>query len=858
MLRSDEVTVKVQNLSKLTDRFRIQKEIPMVRANIIFVRNCPDTSANYAYVNCEDIGTALSVIDVLHHACLDNNILTAMIKGKDYPSSACPSQTSDHSSFGSRYRRRSPELFVETYSRSRSRSPISPRTSRTSSSSSRSDHFCPTSSTSDHSSSGSRSRPSSPKLLVERCSRSRCRSPTPSRSRRVGLDASSSTSKQYQFDKMNGSCDSYVRGETGLETGAHSSPSTSSGDTKSVKVSICGSGVTEIDLENYFSTYGTLANKIIIRQGQPNYAYVNFESNAAAQGACISSPHNINGTLVTAVQQFSKGATPTIHKPGLQLANAALPCNPLVIEKAQEDMANPFRGSKVVKIVPVVDKIVVHVPQKLAESAIKVFKKIIKASEANIVSTEISLNFCFYPILASQTKCQTLLELENKFDLKIEHNGKKLSLEQFRKEWKQIDNDIASQTTQPSSFTTGNTYHWYWFDDDTYRPYDSTVNGRIEAAFQSQTTTSVSIGSRDYIIDTASNQQINQKTYNAREIQRRQLYSVRKPNVTLHLTSHKDHIQEVERGIIEKLDSFIHETKVHLADSLQNLGLSAEIIITSASKNFVCDSVDEDNMFVIIRGTADRINQSKTELQTRIWRKERELGRTASIKLPGDWVAQDDDCELKMVPRGSHGEWASIEKRFLKPDFKACITKIERIQNKWLWEAYTVSKNRMVAKNGEDNERLLFHGTKSTPPQAIYNSEQGFDNRLASQGMYGEGAYFAELSSYSHNYAHTLDDGCKQMFLAKVITGMSYECQSSNMSLKAPPPKPIEASGGRKFEGERYDSVTAYTNGSRIYVIYELGRVYPAYLITYKTQTPEGLGYSTLFNSTQYKTFNTP
>ena len=59
----------------------------------------------------------------------------------------------------------------------------------------------------------------------------------------------------------------------------------------------------------------------------------------------------------------------------------------------------------------------------------------------------------------------------------------------------------------------------------------------------------------------------------------------------------------------------------------------------------------------------------------------------------------------------------------------------------------------MVAKNGEDNERLLFHGTKNTPPKAIYNSEQGFDNRLASQGMNGEGTYFAELSSYSHNYA---------------------------------------------------------------------------------------------------------
>jgi hypothetical protein len=35
------------------------------------------------------------------------------------------------------------------------------------------------------------------------------------------------------------------------------------------------------------------------------------------------------------------------------------------------------------------------------------------------------------------------------------------------------------------------------------------------------------------------------------------------------------------------------------------------------------------------------------------------------------------------------------------------------------------------------------------------------------------------------------------------------------------------------FEDERYDSVSGDTNGSEVFVIYEQGKTYPAYLITY-------------------------
>ena len=35
------------------------------------------------------------------------------------------------------------------------------------------------------------------------------------------------------------------------------------------------------------------------------------------------------------------------------------------------------------------------------------------------------------------------------------------------------------------------------------------------------------------------------------------------------------------------------------------------------------------------------------------------------------------------------------------------------------------------------------------------------------------------------------------------------------------------------FENERYDSVTTVRQGSVIYIVYEMSRAYPEYLITY-------------------------
>jgi hypothetical protein len=50
--------------------------------------------------------------------------------------------------------------------------------------------------------------------------------------------------------------------------------------------------------------------------------------------------------------------------------------------------------------------------------------------------------------------------------------------------------------------------------------------------------------------------------------------------------------------------------------------------------------------------------------------------------------------------------------------------------------------------------RVLWHGTRMTPPDQIALSENGLNINYANTGVYGNGIYFADNAAYSQNYAH--------------------------------------------------------------------------------------------------------
>lgn len=45
--------------------------------------------------------------------------------------------------------------------------------------------------------------------------------------------------------------------------------------------------------------------------------------------------------------------------------------------------------------------------------------------------------------------------------------------------------------------------------------------------------------------------------------------------------------------------------------------------------------------------------------------------------------------------------------------------------------------------------RILWHGTRNTPPDQIALSEQGLNVNYSSAGAYGNGIYFADNAAYS-------------------------------------------------------------------------------------------------------------
>ena len=162
------------------------------------------------------------------------------------------------------------------------------------------------------------------------------------------------------------------------------------------------------------------------------------------------------------------------------------------------------------------------------------------------------------------------------------------------------------------------------------------------------------------------------------------------------------------------------------------------------------------------------------------------------------------------------------------------IIQISRIQNTWLWGKYVSHKKRLDLKNnGNVNEKELFHGTSNNNPALIYDSEDGFDMRYSAQGMWGVANYFAVNASYSNGYAHHTPNGYKEMFLVKVLTGDSYDCQPDS-SLRMPPVKQSGSSNGKVQLGKmKYDTVTGNTHGSRVYMTYDNDKAYPTYLIEY-------------------------
>ena len=399
---------------------------------------------------------------------------------------------------------------------------------------------------------------------------------------------------------------------------------------------------------------------------------------------------------------------------------------------------------------------------------------------------------------------------------------------------------------------------WYYMDDQNIlTPYTKADSGLIEGMYTglSKDITNVMINRRRYTFDFTKMKQINSSTLHSRSIHRKvcATASEKTEEVSPSLSSEnqklvitvrgpKENLLKAKRMIEMKLKELRYTSTVSLPQAASNQ--LQQKLHTIIRKHTVDYRIKEDSTVegssphkpcrvFEIEGPEPAVHKAVTEIQAEIinFHSESPSIAGAAIEYPKEWLPQTKTTEVFKL------SYFSDERRQIASKLKetlpsVIITSVQRIQNKWLWEKYEQSKRRMNEKNaGMVNEKQLFHGSRKTSAERIYDSEEGFDMRFSSQGSWGQANYFAADASYSDSYAYVKTDGNKELFLARVLTGDSYTSRSDT-TLRMPPEK-THSDSKVQLKQLRYDTVNGVTRGSQVFMTYSNDKAYPAYLIVY-------------------------
>jgi poly [ADP-ribose] polymerase 7/11/12/13 len=196
----------------------------------------------------------------------------------------------------------------------------------------------------------------------------------------------------------------------------------------------------------------------------------------------------------------------------------------------------------------------------------------------------------------------------------------------------------------------------------------------------------------------------------------------------------------------------------------------------------------------------------------------------------GDSSSPDqDNNKLFIVQQGE--ELDEVEKKFKSTMPNATISRIERVQNQAMHQAFLLQLSTLKRQLKEWDEgtmrRKLWHGTEAV--EAIVNSEDGYGFLPLLAGTkvgakWGGGTYFARDARYSNDYARSLSSGQKQMLLCDVLVGQSAQ---GAQGMKMCPLLP-----GEKIK--RYNSLVDSVDAPSIFVIQHSNQAYPSYLVTYQ------------------------
>ncbi|XP_044525986.1 protein mono-ADP-ribosyltransferase PARP14-like [Gracilinanus agilis] len=194
--------------------------------------------------------------------------------------------------------------------------------------------------------------------------------------------------------------------------------------------------------------------------------------------------------------------------------------------------------------------------------------------------------------------------------------------------------------------------------------------------------------------------------------------------------------------------------------------------------------------------------------------------------IPIHWADMKQQNLLLVELKPGQQEYMTVKNNFKKTCSNYNIEKIERIQNKSLWNSYeTIKKNMNNQNHRTDNERFLFHGTSVDSVPNINNN--GFNRSYIKNYAWGKGIYFAVNAFYAASDTYSTPDkhGKKYMYYTRVLTG---DYSLGNPSYIDLPPK------NTQNPNVLYDSVTNDLQKPTLFVIFRDHQSYPEYLITFR------------------------
>ncbi|XP_070710801.1 protein mono-ADP-ribosyltransferase PARP14-like [Pempheris klunzingeri] len=214
-----------------------------------------------------------------------------------------------------------------------------------------------------------------------------------------------------------------------------------------------------------------------------------------------------------------------------------------------------------------------------------------------------------------------------------------------------------------------------------------------------------------------------------------------------------------------------------------------------------------------------------TNWQTGIIYKVKRIESETTSELPTQWEPMHEECFKKVELQPDSSEYQDVAQGFHKTA-KHNIRKIERVQNLYLWQAFAVCRQRILAKNGpaELGEKILYHGTSAESCKCIERDRFDRSYTGVHGAVFGKGVYFAVDAEYSaKNYSPADATGLKRLYVARVLTGR-YKLGSGSM--KVAPPRGSDPT-------DCFDSVVDNNQLPSMFVIFHDDQAYPEYLITF-------------------------